>query len=654
MRNLVVFLLLTLTITAYAQIRPIDREIADAKLRDGVTEREFVIGIGTAPKADPNAKKLAQAAAIEDVYKKVADNVQNILHASKDEIFHADVAEHYSTAAQMPVVPIRLPRIKRVRLSSHRSSDDTNTYAIVAFNRQEIIDLYTQKTEKLRAEINRTLAEGLGLGGDLGSAARQYLGTYRRYEELKEAELIIVGTEYKPNAKDAFEKLRDYMDTEGSQEETIDFLDNYFRNVSPLAINNPNAVAEAITTQFEMQGAVSPTTKVQLDEFTYGVTKVSTGFASVLVDGINAKMMGRWNPVLKTRLPNWNSYGLGSNVGARLTGAYWESGNKVTIRTTLRNATSGKGEFQAVAIVTFNKNALSNTRSDRYKPNNYEAISREQMIVAQGNLGRGGGSSWKPPGTPGGGPTPSTTPTGGSGLATTTPASGPTPSTTPTGGSGLATTTPVSGSTEPVVRNEGFNLQIKTYKGPGSQTYTIGERMRLYVQVNQPAYIRVAYQQNDRWSQLAADQRIDPAQVSQWLEIPGNFVCVEPAGIGQVLVAAKTEMFKPFVDFYYEDGHRYIGKRPAPAGTVTPEQKNAETVEVQYVLRSFVNKDFKENVAEANPTLRSFINTAPDPFTSNPTDGSTTSSVPVVMNNGANHLVGAAIESIYLTTVQAE
>ena len=394
MRNLVVFFLLTFTITAYAQIRPIDREIADAKLRDGVTEREFVIGIGTAPKADPNAKKLAQEDAIADVYRRVAENVRAILHASINEPYQEDVAEHYSTAAHMPVVPIRLPRIVRVRLSPDRSSDDKNTYAVVAYNRQEIIDFYTQKAEKFRAEINKILAEGLR--GDSESVVEQYLGTYRRYEELKEAELITVGTEYKPNAKDAFEKLRGYTEIEGSQEETIDFLDTYFQNVSPLAINSSNAVAKAITMQFEMQGAAAPSTIVQLDEFTYGITEVPTGFALALVWGLEQRMMGKWTPILKATLKHKNRFGLGSNVDARLSGTYWERGNKVTIRATLRDAKTG--EFQAVAIVTFNKNALTNINPNRYKPSNYEELVREQKIVAQGKLGtRAWGNPQKPP-----------------------------------------------------------------------------------------------------------------------------------------------------------------------------------------------------------------------------------------------------------------
>ena len=384
MRNLVVFLLLTFTITAYAQMGSINKEISQAMMRDGVTRKEFVVGVGTAPKADPNAKKLAQTDAIAHVSLQIAENVRAIIHASSDKPLYEDVAEHYSTIAQMPVVPIKLPRLVRIGLDW--STDDKHVYAVVAFNRQAVIDLYTQKADRLRKEINKTLAEGLGLGGDPADAAEQYLGTYRRYEELKEAELIIVGAAYKPNAKEGFEKLLNYMETEGSQEETIDFLDTYFQNVSPLAINHSNAVAEAITMQFEMQGAASPMTKVQLDEFTYGATEVLTGIAPILVKAMERRMMGKWTPLLKTTLKHKNRFGLGSNVDARLIGTYWERGNKVTIRAALRHATTG--EFQAVAILRFNKSILADVRSDRYKPYNYEEIIHNQMIVAKSKLGR--------------------------------------------------------------------------------------------------------------------------------------------------------------------------------------------------------------------------------------------------------------------------
>ena len=50
MRNLVVFFLLVLTITVHAQMDPILNEINSALGRDGITAKDYVIGIGTADK----------------------------------------------------------------------------------------------------------------------------------------------------------------------------------------------------------------------------------------------------------------------------------------------------------------------------------------------------------------------------------------------------------------------------------------------------------------------------------------------------------------------------------------------------------------------------------------------------------------------------
>jgi hypothetical protein len=180
--------------------------------------------------------------------------------------------------------------------------------------------------------------------------------------------------------------------------------------------------------------------------------------------------------------------------------------------------------------------------------------------------------------------------------------------------------------------------------------------MRIFVMANQAAYIRVLYRQAGRWSQLAEDFQIIPTQVSQLKEVPGNFVCVEPEGIGQVLVLAKTTPFKPLTEVYYEDGHRYIGKPPAPAGTITAAQKDAETVEVQYLLRSFNNKEFKKNAVEANPRMKSFIDVPrglPAPASTDTATPTNTTAVLMMEETEGNH-VGTAIESIYLTTVRKE
>ena len=593
MRTLTILFMLVLTTTAYAQIPAITAEISHAMTAEGVTERDFVVGIGSAPKHLSNAKELATENALADVYNQVASSVRAIIHANKNTPFQDNVAEHYSTVAQMPVVAIALPRLIDIPLSPTRASDDKNTYAVVAVNRKEIVHLYSEKAKKLREKINATLAEDTLARPTY--AAGQYLDSYRLYEELKEAELVMVGAEYTPDPRAAFDKLYDYIKVDGSQQETVNYLDTYFQNAVPVMMNSAENIATVVTAQFEMQGTVPPSRdRVQLDMFTYGITEVATGFSNVLVKAIERKMTKKWDTILKPKLisnplhpySTVHSLGFGRDVKSRLTGTYWERGNKITVRATLRDVNTGG--FQAVAIVRFNKNALSDVRTDRYKPRSYDNIVQEQMIVAKAEIGKNVRFASQ---------------TLGHVVEdleeTIDKDSG-------------STTTPVTsggnGGPVPPLRNVGFNVQVKTDKGFGPQTYAIGEPARFFVAVNRAAYIRMLYQENGKWSQLTEDQYIRLDQVAQWLEIPGDFVFADPVGVGQLVVLAKTTPFTPVTEFYYQDGYRYIGKPPQDTAILTNEARNTEAIEMQVLLRGPINRHFKRDVERTEFMLKGPIN----------------------------------------------
>ena len=624
MRSLVVCLLLVVVTTAYAQILPIQGEIANAVVREGVTESEFIIGIGTAPKDLPNAKELATESALADVYTQISKKVRAIIRANGNMPFQDNVAEHYSTVAQMPVVAVALPRIIEVRLSPSRASDDKSTYAVVAVNRKELIRLYTRKAERVREEIKTTLADS-SLGKPERVAIR-YLDSYRQYEELKEAELIVVGAQYTPDPREAFKSLYHYTEVEGSQQETINFLDTYFQNVVPVMLNSTKGIATVIATQFEMQRATSLSgNRVQLDPFTYGTTEITTDFSNVLVNALEREMTKEWNTILKANLVSNTSYpysaihslGFGRNVKFRLTGTYWERGNKVTIRATLRNVNTG--EFQAVAILRLNKNALKDVRTDRYKPIGYEAIVDQQTDEAKGEIGSAAryqiaaatyiernGNNASPP------------------IATSGPE--------------FHEGREVPVTTASFVHNSGFKIQIRTDKGFGAQTYTVGEPAEFFVQVNQAAYLRLLYQESGRWTQLAEDQYVKPEQVGQWLEIPGSFVFAEPIGVGRLLVHAQTTSFTPITDFYFKDGYRYIGKHPSDPATLTADQKRAEDLVLLSLIKGPINRNFVKDVARVDSILKGPVNTEYQLF-------SDKESLP------ANDFTLKAEASIYLTTV---
>ena len=582
MRSLVVFLLLVLTITVHAQMEPMWNEINSALGRDGITAEDYVIGIGTAEKHDSNAEELAMENAIAEVYKQVAKNFRAIILANRDAAFHDNVAEHYSTVGQMPKVPIKLPRIVEVPLSPGRSSDHKNTYFIAAFSRQEIVDLYAKNAERLRERINATLAENKP--GDPAYAAKQYLKTYRDYEELKEAELIMIGTEYSPDPREAFRKLYDYTKAANSQQEVFNYLDTYFQNAGPVLLNTTAGVATLISTQFEIQRPVSSSLGlVQLDPFTYGIAEVTGGFSAHFVNVLQDEVATKVHTVLKTDLDPHSIHplGFGQDVNSRLTGTYWERGNKVTLRTTLRDVNTG--EFQAVAIVRFDKRLLTDIRTDRYKPANYEHILDTRVIEAKAHLGeRQRLSIPRPPKS-----------------KDRLPAA---PNSTDTN------IWKPNGTTIPTLHNTGFKVQVRTDKGFGAQTYTVGEKARFFVRVNQGAYLRLLYQQDGRWSQLAEDQYVKPEQATRWLEIPGDFVFAEPLGVGILEVQAKTTPFDPITDFYHEDGYRYIGKPPSDPSTLTGTAKMKEMIAAGYAIKGPINRHFKEDIERVDSQLRGPIN----------------------------------------------
>ena len=104
--------------------------------------------------------------------------------------------------AQAPRVVVELPRIVDIPLAPGAH----NSYAVVAVNRQELIEFYAQKAETLRTEIEGILNDP-SLAGDPSYTAKQYLGTYARYEALKEAEMIVLGADAYLTPEEIFSNL---------------------------------------------------------------------------------------------------------------------------------------------------------------------------------------------------------------------------------------------------------------------------------------------------------------------------------------------------------------------------------------------------------------------------------------------------------------
>ena len=550
MRTLLVCLLIVVTTTAFAQIERttlVNTALSDA----GVTTTDFIIGIGTADKRAPNAHDLARERAVKAVFEQLNGRIRNIILASKNRPGggHQNVAAHYSTVAQEPRVVVELPRIVDIPLAPGAH----NSYAVVAVNRQELIDFYARKAETLRTEIDAILNDP-SLAGNPTYTAKQYLGTYARYEALKEAEMIMLGADAYLTPEEIFQILRQHV-TE--QHDAIYNVDRYFESQYP--VTDVQSVAQVISTQLALQDA-SPTARVQLDPFTYDISEMPSQFSVSLGSALEQALTVQWATFAPPgpSTPAVHPFGFGRNITSRLSGTFWALGNKITVRATLRDVMTG--EFQAAAIVKFNKN-LKNINVGRYAPPNYQYVVDTLVADAEFQLVSGFGNAavhrfTHPPSTDSDLSEASQNISTREDRETSPPAQ---PDTRP-----AQQTSSQPGPNAVETRDEtayigsGFTVELRTDRPERGNYFYIGERTSVYVRVNRPAYFRLGYGFADgRYAILRDNEYIDTSKVNTWVKVSGTLVFTEPEGSEYLrVVAQETEL--PPIQTYTEGMNRFL------------------------------------------------------------------------------------------------
>ncbi len=104
----------------------------------------------------------------------------------------------------------------------------------------------------------------------------------------------------------------------------------------------------------------------------------------------------------------------------------------------------------------------------------------------------------------------------------------------------------------------GLLLECWTDKGTDSPIYTSGEKMKVFVRVNQPAYLRFIYFLADGKKTLLYDDfYIDASKVNKAVEIPRQFTCTPPFGVETLQVLAQVETF-PELKTEKVGGYLYI------------------------------------------------------------------------------------------------
>ena len=548
MKHLLVCLLLLLTLPAFAQLERttlVNTALSDA----GVTATDFIIGIGTADKDDPNAPDLARERAVKAVFEQLNSRIRNVILASKNRPGggHQNVAAHYSTVAQEPRVVVELPHIVDIPLAP----GNHNSYAVVAVSRKELIDVYAQKAETLRTEIDALLNDP-SLAGDPSYTAKQYLGTYARYEALKEAEMILLGADASLTPEEIFHVLQENVT---QQHDTIYNVDRYFESHYP--VTDIQSVAHVISTQLSLQEPL-PTARVQLDPFTYDISEMPSQFSVSLGGVLEQALTVQWATFAPPgpTTPAVHPLGFGRNITSRLSGTFWELGNKITVRATLRDVMTG--EFQAAAVVKFNKN-LRNVNANRYAPPNYQYVVDTLVADAEFQLTGGFGNAAVHRFTH--------LPVAEGSRAEATQRTSTSkyrqspeqPDLRPAQhASAHAHSDGVASMYDTPHVGSGFTVELRTDRPDRANYFYIGERTSVYVRVNRPAYFRLGYGFADgRYAILHDNAYIDASNVNTWVKVPGTLVFTEPEGSEYLrVVAQETEL--PPIETYTAGMNRFL------------------------------------------------------------------------------------------------
>ncbi len=500
---------------------------------------EYLVGLSEGPGTVETLMRQAES----QLSKKIFDKVTHIINENEENwLAYNRVREHYGTVIQSSA------RSKLKGIREYYPPTAPDTYFIVYVKRDELKKIYSNESADLRQEINDILrkAQVIEDAGDLSDAAKVYLSAYPLYEALKEAELIQLGAEYKTHPK-AFAKL---ADTAGGITKSNLIMSHgeviaKVSKIAPQTIIDITDVAHITAYQFQQQNS-GWEAQVKTEELTFESFNVVSPSSKIFLDSLtdelkwhrSAPMRGFQPLHEKVEIEKTESEIVSEGGALQFFGGYWEDGDKITLRTVLRDIASG--EFKASAVVQFSESQRRD-KDISLKPDNLEQFDQDWELFN---------------------PVEET-------LIEDTPQVEKAQETTEI--------SPETSLVKPkVFANDGLTVEITTDRGPGPVVYTKGETMTVFARANQESYIRLIYILADgKRTLLLKNYHISAEKVNQSLEI-GKFVCTPPFGAEQLHVYVKREPFPDFAqgETYKENGYVYLTStrgfqpfKPKPEGS---------------------------------------------------------------------------------------
>lgn len=466
-------------------------------------EIRYLVGFGSAVGKGPEASQIAQDNARADISRKIVVKVES-LFATVTEEKNKRFSQYASSITQSSTV------IQLMGLQTEVYVDDNRrnpaTYVLAYISRTKLVSIYKEKSSKLRDEIKRIIAAALEdeKNSKTEEAVTKYLSLYPLYEELKEAETILVVAKQLSSLDSAFDELAKIDETKTEKKPTLMSQAEVSNRIGQLLRQSMKSVDDvARTVVFQIAKHVKePEGRVLVTPFTYQDTKMSSTFAWYFRQALETEFgqIGKWSAVNQTRdfkpKSTQITRDLAKASGAEwlLSGTYWEQEEKIKLLTNLRDINTGKP--LAGASVVFDKELLKSA-SLGFKPLNFNSALMEQQAFAEGEFQSG-------------------------------------------------------------------QLQVEVWTNKGSENLllTEGETMNVNVRVNRESHIRLLYILADgRRTLLYDDYFIGQSMVNRVVKVPEEFVCVPPFGAEMLICLASTAPFEK-VETVKEGGYLFLKEVP--------------------------------------------------------------------------------------------
>ena len=352
----------------------------------------YLVGFGSAWGHGAEPRQIAADDARADLSRNIVTKVKSVIRTSESEM-KGTLSQEYSGVTQSETALQLLGLETEQYVDSGRNP---TTYVFAYIRRAELKRIYTRQVSELREEIRRILAdaEEATNASKIDIAVEKYLSTYPLYEALKEAEVILlVAKHYSSSSDVAFSEL------EGVRKKLFREPDippipshteviNRVEQLVSESINSVDGIARAVVFQLSKQ-VLQPEGKVLLAPFTYQDTRMSSRFSRQLLAALEVQLgqIAKWKTVDQTRrlhssfhprsVQHMRDFAKDAGATLLLSGTYWENGDQITLRATLRDVETG--EVKAGAVVAFDRDM----KTLNFKPQNYKQALIEQNAFAE-------------------------------------------------------------------------------------------------------------------------------------------------------------------------------------------------------------------------------------------------------------------------------